>query len=220
MRGRPPAGKQYHPTSTVGRSRPASRWPGHERPACRAAHGCWGARGGLRGLRPAPAGGGYAKWAYSRLYSWEDAREAANEALFRLYLRWPDAWSHTNTEAFAHKILRNVVADILRKRDRRPCFAAGLAFEETTRPILGMPHEEVEQLAMRMEIYQAVAQLPGRQRTCIFLHHLLGCPVREIADITGLTCSTIRSHLAAGKAALAGLLNIQADEPPAAEKGL
>ncbi|MFI9311149.1 RNA polymerase sigma factor [Streptomyces triculaminicus] len=162
---------------------------------------------------------GYAKWAYTRLYSWEDAREAANEALFKLYLRWPDARSHTNTEAFAHKILRNVVADILRKRDRRPCLAAGLAFEETTRPISGTPHEEVEQLAMRMEVHQAVAQLPGRQRTCIFLHHLLGCSVREIAGSTGLTCSTIRSHLAAGKAALASLLNVP-DKPTTAEKGL
>ncbi|MFI9206318.1 RNA polymerase sigma factor [Streptomyces sp. NPDC053048] len=163
---------------------------------------------------------GYAKWAYSRLYSWEDAREAASDALFRLYRRWPDAWGHANTEAFAHKILRNVVADMLRKRDRRPCFAIGLAFEETAQPAFGTPHEEVEQLTTRMEIYQAVARLPGRQRTCIFLHDLLGCEVWEIAGITGLARSTIRSHVKAGKAALAGLLGVPAAEPAAIEKGL
>ncbi|MFI0912554.1 RNA polymerase sigma factor [Streptomyces abikoensis] len=163
---------------------------------------------------------GYVNWAFTRLHSLEDAREAANEAFFKLYLRWEDALASANTDAYAFKILRDVVTDTLRKRDRRPSVPIGLAFEATVHPVAGIPDEEIEQVSARLEIHHAVTQLPERQRTCISLHYFLGYPVEEIADITGLADSTVRSHLAAGRNALATLLDPPADEPPAAhEKG-
>ncbi|MEH6378546.1 RNA polymerase sigma factor [Streptomyces sp. KLMMK] len=163
--------------------------------------------------------GTYVNWSYVKLYSMEDAREAANEAFFKLYLHWDDALASASTDAFAFKILRDVVADILRKRDRRPCVPAGLAFEPTVKPIAGIPSEEVDQITARMEVHRAVARLSERQNRCITLHYFLGYTPEEIADITGLAASTVRSHLAAGRSALAALLDAPADEPPAHEKG-
>ncbi len=162
---------------------------------------------------------GFVNWAYTRLHSLEDAREAANEALFKLYLRWDDALASANADAYAFKILRDVVADILRKRDRRPSVPVGLAFEATVRPIAGIPDEEIEQVSARLEIHHAVTQLPGRQRTCISMHYFQGYGIEEIADITGLADSTVRSHPAAGRSALARLLDAPDDAPPAHEKG-
>ncbi|MEV5142254.1 RNA polymerase sigma factor [Streptomyces syringium] len=163
--------------------------------------------------------GAYANWAYLKLHSWEDAREAANEALFKLHLRWDDALASASADAYAFKILQGVVVDILRKRDRRPCVPAGLAFEPTVQPIAGIPDEEIEQITARMEVHRAVAQLSERQNLCISLHYFLGYTPEEIADITGLAASTARSHLAAGRNALAALLDAPADEPPSHEKG-
>ncbi|MEW2087482.1 sigma-70 region 4 domain-containing protein [Streptomyces sp. NPDC005283] len=39
-------------------------------------------------------------------------------------------------------------------------------------------------------------KLPDRQRTCVTLHYLLGAPVKAVASLIGLSCSTVRSHLA------------------------
>ncbi|MFV8133214.1 RNA polymerase sigma factor [Streptomyces syringium] len=155
---------------------------------------------------------GYAKWAYSRLLSWEDAREAASDALFKIYLKRHEAFADANTDAFAFKILHDSVVDMLRKRDRRPTVAIGLAFEETVQPIAGIPSDEFEQVLLRLDVHQAVLRLSDRQRTCISLRYVLGCPDQEISDITGLNCSTIRSHLAAGREALAALLHRPDDE--------
>ncbi|MCC3772168.1 RNA polymerase sigma factor [Streptomyces sp. UNOC14_S4] len=157
---------------------------------------------------------GYVKWALWQLHSMEDARDAANEALFRLYLRWDDALASASADAYGFKILRDTVVDMLRKRDRRPSTPIGLAFQATVQPIAGIPDEEIEQVSARLELHHAVAQLPERQRTCIALHYLMGHTVEEVADITGITDSTVRSHLSAGRTALAALL-----DPTAHEKG-
>ncbi|MER5781308.1 RNA polymerase sigma factor [Streptomyces mobaraensis] len=161
---------------------------------------------------------GYVKWAYIRLHSLEDAREAVNEALFKIYQRWDDVLASASADAYASKILKDTIADMLRKRDRRPCVPIGLAFEPTVRPILGLPADEIEQLAGRLEIHRAVAQLPERQNICISMHYFFGYSPAEIADLIGITVSTVRSHLATGRNTLASLLGEPAG-PPAHEKG-
>ncbi|OEJ36360.1 RNA polymerase sigma factor [Streptomyces agglomeratus] len=156
----------------------------------------------------------YVNAAYLKLGSRDDAREVANETFFKLHLKWDEALASENTSAFAWTILKGVIADTLRKRDRRPCtpsglmtFEEGLAFEPTVRAIAGIPADEIEQMPRRMLIHQAIAELPERQRICIKLHYLSGHTAEEIADSIGLTASTVRSHLASGREALAKALN-------------
>ncbi|MFI0742672.1 RNA polymerase sigma factor [Streptomyces sp. NPDC021100] len=162
---------------------------------------------------------GYVKWGYSRLFSWEDAREAANSALYRIYVRWDALLRSDSPDAYGFKILRDSVIDVLRARDRAPALPLA-AFEETVHPIAGVPPGEVDQVPLRLDIHRAISELPDRQRTCVFLHYILGCPAEEIADITGLASSTVRSHLHAGRAALATLLGVPDDDPPLPEKGV
>ncbi|RLU86334.1 hypothetical protein CTZ27_25535 [Streptomyces griseocarneus] len=147
---------------------------------------------------------GYVKWAYSRLMAWDDAREAANVALFRIFGRWDTALASENLDAFCFKILKDAVIDVLRARDRRPLPV--VALEETCRPVAGISRDEADQAALRLDVHQAIEKLPGRQRTCVFLRDILGSPISEIADITGLAASTVRSHLKAGRTALAAVL--------------
>ncbi|MFI9240853.1 RNA polymerase sigma factor [Streptomyces sp. NPDC053079] len=138
------------------------------------------------------------------MFAWDDALEAANISLFRIFARWDAVLASDSIDAFAFKILKDAVVDVLRTRDRRPLPLAAL--EETVRPIAGIPHDEAEQAALRLDVHRAIAALPDRQRTCVFLHHIFGSPIPEIADTTGLATSTVRSHLTAGRAALAAAL--------------
>jgi DNA-directed RNA polymerase specialized sigma24 family protein len=57
----------------------------------------------------------FVQWAQIKLGSLEDAREVTNEAFFKLFLHWDDALASTSADAFAFKILRDGVADALRK---------------------------------------------------------------------------------------------------------
>ncbi|MDJ0346639.1 hypothetical protein QMK19_37090 [Streptomyces sp. H10-C2] len=115
----------------------------------------------------------YVKTAYLKLGSHEDAREVANVALFKIFKRWDDALASESTAAFGMKILKDEIADTLRKRDRRPCSPAGLAFEPTVRPFAGMTNEDIDQVPIRMElrVHELQPPLPPRE---ICLHWRTG----------------------------------------------
>ena len=117
------------------------------------------------------------------------------------------------------EFLHDVVVDMLRKRDRRPCSPAGLAFESAEYPIGTASADEFEQISLRMELHHAIERLPAQQRKCIQLHYLLDYSVDEVASALGVAASTVRSHLATARTALASRLGIPDDEPAANEKG-
>ncbi|WP_159001347.1 RNA polymerase sigma factor [Streptomyces sp. SBT349] len=160
---------------------------------------------------------GYVRWAYVKLGSMEDAREVVNEVFFKIFLRWDDALASASADAFGFKILKDAIVDVLRKRDRSPCALVGLEFEPSVKPLLGIPDEEIERISTRMEIHQAIADLPARQQVCVTLHYLLGVSTEEIAGFTGMQPSTVRSHLAAARSSLASAFAV--NPPTPAEKG-
>jgi RNA polymerase sigma-70 factor (ECF subfamily) len=52
------------------------------------------------------------------------------------------------------------------------------------------------------EIEHAVTQLPRRQREVVTLHYLLDLPVREIAQVLGISEGSVKSHLYDARASL------------------
>jgi RNA polymerase sigma-70 factor (ECF subfamily) len=63
------------------------------------------------------------------------------------------------------------------------------------------------------KICRGIAQLPGRQRDVIALHCLAGHEVGEVAEMLGISPSTVRVHLRAGRRHLAELM--EREEGPA-----
>ena len=59
---------------------------------------------------------------------------------------------------------------------------------------------------LRMDIYQALAQLKEEERTCITLQLIDGQPIDKISDITGMPQNTVKSHQKRGKDKLANYL--------------
>ena len=60
--------------------------------------------------------------------------------------------------------------------------------------------------SLKMDLYQALAQLKEEERTCITLQLIDGQPIDKISDITGMPQNTVKSHLKRGKEKLADYL--------------
>jgi len=58
----------------------------------------------------------------------------------------------------------------------------------------------------RLDVERAVNRLPRRQRQVVTLHYLADLPVSDIAVVLGISESSVKSHLSAGRAALRTLL--------------
>jgi RNA polymerase sigma-70 factor (ECF subfamily) len=63
-----------------------------------------------------------------------------------------------------------------------------------------------------LDLRDALAALPVAQRQVIVLHHLAGMPVEEVARELGLATGTVKSRLARGRAAMAGMLDRERSE--------
>ena len=81
------------------------------------------------------------------------------------------------------------------------------------------PTDDIDQPAMRasfsapaantglkLDLYNAMQLLRDDERTCITLQLIEGQPIDRIAEITGITPNTVKSHLARGKQKLANYL--------------
>ena len=60
--------------------------------------------------------------------------------------------------------------------------------------------------SLKMDIHQALAQLKLDERTCITLQLIDGYPIDQIAKITGIAETTVKSHLRRGKEKMANYL--------------
>lgn len=136
----------------------------------------------------------------------DDPEDAAAEAFCRLYaarrrLRADDA----AVVGYLNKIMVNHVRD----RQRRAAVARRGAHLLT--PPAGPP-DAIASHADRQEVVAALAALPPRQREVVVLRFWLDLPLGQIADITGVSTGTVKSHLSRGMAALADRLDERGEE--------
>lgn len=128
------------------------------------------------------------------------AREAVDEALARALERWervgtmdsPGGWVYT------------VAVHELRRRQRR---------RAVERRLLGTQRRSAATAPPAGEAWDAVRQLPLRQRTAVVLRYVADLPEAEIAAAMGVTRSTISSTLTHARRALAASLS----DPPLPE---
>ena len=57
--------------------------------------------------------------------------------------------------------------------------------------------------AAGVDLRRAIAALPERQRTTVYLHYYLDLPVREVAQVLGCADGTVKSTLHDARRALA-----------------
>jgi RNA polymerase sigma-70 factor (ECF subfamily) len=123
------------------------------------------------------------------LSSLDDADDLAQDALARA---WVKRASFDPSRGSARSWLLAIVADRARRRwMRRP------------RPVLPDPQDVAEPDGRRVDLRRAIAALPERQRTTVYLHYYLDLPVREVAQVLGCADGTVKSALHDARRALA-----------------
>jgi DNA-directed RNA polymerase specialized sigma24 family protein len=122
----------------------------------------------------------------------ENARDALADAMTYAWQHWDRVRTMQNPAGYLYKVARS------RARPRRtpPVFPA-------VGP-QGVP--EVEPALPR-----ALARLSERQRMAVFLVHACEWSHPEVAELLGVSVSTVRNHLARGLARLRELLEVSID---------
>ena len=118
--------------------------------------------------------------AYLIVRDWHQAEDLTQQSFVRLYAAWPRIRSES-AEAYARKTVVNACLSHLRKR--RP---------ET--PTETLPDNPVASRETALDIGQALALLPDRQRAIVALRFLDDLPVAEVAETLGIAEGTVKSQ--------------------------
>lgn len=119
-----------------------------------------------------------------------DAEDAWSEAFLAALRAYPQLDEGANVEAWLVTIAHRKAVDVARASARRPVAVAEL------------PERPVEQTGSDPQLWEAVRELPTRQRHAVAYHYLAGLPYRDVAAITGGTTEAARRAAADGVRAL------------------
>jgi RNA polymerase sigma-70 factor, ECF subfamily len=131
------------------------------------------------------------------------AQEAADEAFARALARWSRVGCMESPNGWVYCVGLNV----LRRRFRRAALEARILSRELPPPSVPAPAGEA---------WDAVKQLPPRQRTAVVLRYVADLTEEQVGAAMGVSRSTISSALADARRTLERLL---ADDGPPMEVG-
>ena len=133
-----------------------------------------------------------------------DAEDAWSETFLSAMRAYPDLPDDANAEAWLVRIAHRKSIDVLRARKRQPT-PVGQVPESPT--ALGVPG------GRDGDLWQAVAELPEKQRQAVAYHYVAGLAYAEIAEILGGTTDAAR------RAAADGIKNLRKAYPGVTTEG-
>jgi RNA polymerase sigma-70 factor (ECF subfamily) len=139
------------------------------------------------------------------------AEDALQNALVLAWRRLPHLRDVDRFEAWVHRILVHACYDVARRRRSWPSTVGWP-------PVAGPPPPAGSAaVADRDELERAYRRLTLEQRAVFVLHHYLGLPLVEVAELLGIPAGTARSRL---HYAIAGLRDaLLADAEPIVPEG-
>lgn len=129
-----------------------------------------------------------------------DALDATQEALLAIVKGLPRYDGRARFSTWAYRVSTNACLDELRRRKRRPVPVE----EQVEQPEPATPLDE--HVTGRIEIDDALAQLPEEYRAAVVLRDLVGMDYADISATLGIPPGTVRSRIARGRKALARML--------------
>lgn len=138
--------------------------------------------------------GPISRTAYLIVGDWEVAREIAQDAFVQTLRNWPKVQQLESPGGWVRRV---AIRDAVRSR-RRDARGRALPLDRS----IGT----ADTAALTLDVRTALLTLPPRQRAVIALYYLDDRPVGEIATLLGCSSGTVKTHLARGRHALAGLL--------------
>ena len=132
--------------------------------------------------------------AYLMCGDWDRAADITQEAMVRVYVAWPRLERDQGLRAYARRAVMNVAIEQARKRSSRELPTAHLG----DRPV----NDPADQVADRLLLMTALAELPARQRACVVLRFYDDLSVEAVAEALGCRTGTVKSQTARGLDAL------------------
>lgn len=131
------------------------------------------------------------------------AEEVASEAFTVLWQRWPDLANEDHAGGYVYTTAIRLCSKRLMRSSRE---LVG-DIPEVARS------DDAEAAASKREVFTALAELPPRQRQSIVLRDWAGFETDEVAEMLDLDASTVRVHLARGRAAMRARLSTKEQQP-------
>ncbi|MDQ4024051.1 MAG: sigma-70 family RNA polymerase sigma factor [Actinomycetota bacterium] len=136
-----------------------------------------------------------------------DALDATQDTFVAVFRQAGAFRAEAAFTTWLYRVAVNATHDLLRRRRRLP----EPAEELPDRGVAGTPPEDTVDL--RLELVQALAQLPDEYREAVLMHDLGAIPYEEIARITGAALGTVKSRISRGRRRLAALMEQPAQTP-------
>ena len=134
--------------------------------------------------------------AYLLCGSRDDAKDLVQEALERACRKWHRIAAADSPEAYVRRIMVNLANDRWRRIERLRESELALAAQRAD------PGDEYGWLDLREQLTAMLDDLPIRMRTIIVLRYFHDMDDAHIADVLGITPSSVRSQLSRGLAKL------------------
>ena len=113
------------------------------------------------------------------------AEDATQEAFSRAYAAWPQVRRMDRPDAWVVRVASRVAIDGWRRRRREL-------------PLDSTREAAVQDHIARLWVRWGLSGLSPRQRAAVILRHVDGLSVQEVADATGVSRETAKTHLQRG----------------------
>jgi len=135
-----------------------------------------------------------------------DGQDATQEALIAIVRGLPRFHGKAKFSTWAYRVATNAALDELRRRGRRPVPTEVEADDRLT----AAPEaaDDPAAAALRLDLDDALAQLPEDFRAPVVLRDVAGCDYAEIGRILQIPPGTVRSRIARGRARLAQSMSV------------
>lgn len=135
--------------------------------------------------------------AYRIVRDADAAEDATQQALVTAWRDLPSLRDPDRFEAWTYRLV--VRACLTEHRKRRRSGVREIAVDDLSIPA---GHDAVDASDLRDQLDRALGALPDDQRAVVVLHHYVGLPLIEIAEILGAPAGTVRSRLHHAKRAM------------------
>ena len=142
----------------------------------------------------AASGASLRRTAYLICGDWDRAADITQEALIRMYVAWPRLDRDRSLLGYARRTAVRIAIDQARTRSSREVPTLDLV-DATTDDVTG-------QVADRVLLMAALADLAPRQRACVVLRYYEDLSVDAVAQALGCRAGTVKSQTARGLDAL------------------
>ena len=130
------------------------------------------------------------------------AEEIVMEALLKTFTGWGRIRDRSQAPAYLKRSVINLCRSRIRRKGIEARVNAQAHYMEQMKP----PEWDPQRHETARELWDAVRELPPRQRACIVLHYEQGLPDSEIAQILDVSTGTVRAQLSRARDKLQTML--------------